>query len=274
MFKKKLNFDALPVVQNKIRFYLYKGVKYKWNSINFPTKQASENAYAAAGFRVNTSNICFSSFNRQLNGTEKDCNRVVFLFEKSKCITTKEQRKWLLLCKKHKFLPRYASVTNVMKHQALVLDVSEHSRNLMYIYLTVSRWPQEDPCMVRNTLCLVEKFGMDFFVAITFATQIRMNNMNHHFLPGNALYMKPATVDHITSTRVDYMIGLYRFIQKEGPQSGSKDRFNANTSVENQCSISMEIKAKDLLNPALVEIVRAKTDKEAEKLLKEAGLGG
>jgi len=273
MFKKKLNFKKLPAVLNKVRFYLYKGTKYKWNSINFPPKFKSENEYKKNGFDINTSEICFSSLNQQI-GSNKNSDRMVFIFEKSECITDNEMRRWLSLCKKNGFLPKYASVINIMKHKSLVLDVTKHTRNLIYTYLTVCRFPQEDPCMVRNTLTLVENFKMDFFVALTFATQILMNNMGHHFLPGQTPYMKPANVDKLDETRVDHMIGLYRFIQKEGPQQGSKTGFNANSSVSSMCKLNLEIKAKHMLHPALPAIVRAKTDKEAEKLIKAAKFGG
>jgi hypothetical protein len=273
MFKKKLNFKKLPVVLNKVRFYLYKGTKYKWNSINFPPKFKSEGEYTKNDFTVNNSTICFSSLNQQM-GKNNKCDRMVFIFEKSKCITDDEMRRWLSLCKKNGLLPRYAGVTNIMKHKSLVLDVTKHTRNLIYTYLTVCRFPQEDPNMVRNTLTLVEDFKMDFFVALTFATQILMNNMGHHFLPGISPYMKPTNVDKLDETRVEHMIGLYRFIQKGGPQRESKTSFNANSSVGSMCKINLQLKAKHMLHPALPAIVRAKTDQEAEKLIKAAKFGG
>lgn len=272
MFKDKLNFKELPVVLNQVRFYLYTDKeKYKWNSINFPPEFKKEKEYQNAGMEVNESKICFSSFNRQLNNSKY--NRIIFIFEKSKCVGDPTMKRWLTLCKRNGLLPKYASVARIMKRKSLVLDTSKHTRNLMYMYLTVCRFPQEDPCMVFNTLTLCEKYGMDFFVALVFATQIRMNNMGHHFLPGDSIYMKPKNVDMLKDIRVQDMIGLYRFIKKEGPQRGSKESFNANSSVDAQCGLTLHLKAKDLLNPMLSKIVRAKTDEKAKKLIKEAKLG-
>ncbi len=274
MFSKKLNFEKLPVVLNKVKFYLYTGGKYKWNSILFPPKYNSAGEYSKNGYELNTSKICFSSLNKQIDADNKKYNRMIFIFEKSKVIKDSEMRRWLLLCKKNGFLPKYASVANIMKHKAVVLDTEKHSRNLIYTYLTVCRFPQEDPCMVRNTLILCETFGMDFFAALVFATQILMNNMGHHFLPGDTPYMKPKTVDDLNSTKLEHMISLYRFIKKGGPHSGSANSFNANTSVAEQCSLKFTIKAKHLLNPALSSIIRTKSDKEIEKLVKAAKIGG
>jgi len=273
MFNTKLDFKELPIVLNQVRFYLYKGVKYRWNSIDFPPKYDSEEKYEENGYEINSSKICFSSLNRQMTANNS-FNRMVFIFEKSKCIEDTEMKRWLTLCKKNNFLPRYASVANIMKHKSLVLDMDAHSRNLIYTYLTVCRFPQEDPCMVRNTLALCEVFGMDFFVALTFATQIRINNMGHHFLPGDTPYMKPETVDDLNDTRLEHMIGLYRFIKNGGPAVGSASSFSANSSVKKQCTLKWALKSKDLLNPALPSIIKAETDAEAQKLIKAAKLGG
>jgi hypothetical protein len=275
MFKEKLDFSSLDYIQNQIRFYLYKDkTKYRWNSINFPPKYNSKEDYINNGMDVNSSTICFSSLNSQLNDESKDYTRMIFLFEKSKSVPRAKQKRWLALCKRNGLLPKYASVAAILKNRGIVLDITKHTRNLMYVYLTVCRFIQEDPCMVINTLTLCEDYGMDFFVALVFATQIRMNNMGHHFLPGSSIYMKPKTVDHLKNIQVQQMVGLYRFLKKQGPHVGGERSFCANTSVAAQCKIKIGLMAKDLLNPELKNIIRAKTDAEAEKLIKAAKLGG
>lgn len=272
MFKENLDFRKLDYIQNKVRFYLYKDdTPYKWNSINFPPTY-TDKEYEEHNFILNTTNICFASLPRQLkdkNGTKRtDLNRMIFIFEKSKNINEIDQRKWLLLCKHNGFLPKYASVNNIIKNKAVVLDLTKHTLNMMYVYLSVCRFIQEDPCIVRNTLILVEKYKMDFFAALVFTTQIVANNMGHHFIPGSCPYMKPKSVDDLKDISLHYMVGLYRFIQKGGPHTYDTSSFNANDMISSLCKIKVQLQAADMLNPALPKIIRS-DDAEIKQILTE-----
>ncbi len=189
----------------------------------------------------NSNTVCFYSLMKDwINASNtqlaKKINRIVYQFRPSpycanEKITNDLRIKYLMLCKKHKMLPNYIAVTKVIKHSRLHLVLGRHTRNQLYIYLTVVRQLQDEPNFVYKVMELV-KDGVDFFAAYTVACQLGMSNMNHHFIPreDNTSYMgqSVATVRILLRT----MVGLYKVLhEKQETEYSNGSGFDCNTTI-------------------------------------------
>ena len=150
-----------------VRFYLYKDEKpYSKNRINFPENKIADpfnrykfTEYKNLGFIVNTNTACFAGLPTQL-GLRKEtyskpdaegCNRIIYFPEiNSKLIKIEHIKKWYEIAKKYKLLPEYFNVEDALENKAVVFDVTAHSLNTLYMYLTIVRCLTEEPSYVKN----------------------------------------------------------------------------------------------------------------------------
>ena len=169
--------------QDYVEYYLYKDdrpIKEKY--IPFPEDSHKNHPSTKSN---NGTRDCFSSL---LDYKKKHPlnNRLCFEFSdegaRVKLDPTKRKR-WLFLSRVNGFLPRYTSVGYTLAKNKFVLDLSKHSPNELYVYLTTLRSMVAEPNHVSNLLKLVDTFSFDYFTATVVAAKLSYGNSNHHFLP-------------------------------------------------------------------------------------------
>ncbi len=214
----------------------------------------------------NSNTVCFHSLMKDwINASNNQCakkiNRIVYKFRPApycanEKITNELRIKYLMLCKKHKMLPNYVAVTKVIKHSRIHLVLGRHTRNQLYVYLTVVRQLQDEPNFVYKVMELV-KDGVDFFAAYIVACQLGMSNMNHHFIPkeDNTSYIGQSVTEAQIFFRT--MWGLYKVLHEDKKQEvhyNTGSGFNCNTTIK---KVGTNILSLPLIDAVGIDFERA-----------------
>lgn len=102
-------------------------------------------------------------------------------------LTKKEIKRWVTLCKKNKLLPKIVS-KNYIESGIIDLSLTDIDTNFLYIYLCASRYPQEEPFIIKGLLHMVKDLKMGFFTALGVVHYYCGTNTGHSILPYSRLY--------------------------------------------------------------------------------------
>lgn len=247
--------------------------KYPWNSINNPyyflNTEYKDFAALKGTLELILNTACFSALGSHMlkKGNEKH-NRILYIFEKHGELSNKECLRWLLLAKQNKFLPRYTNIKKVLQNSNAVFDYSNITFNLLYVYLTIVRMLVEEPKFIKNVLVLVDKYKVNYFAAFVAAKYYGFNNFGHAFCTPSNSYPNIKKPDELKKLQLNKILGLYRFIQQNGPDmTENAKRFSATNKVANMSSTAMLLDINKLINLNIDNVLKAPTDKEAETLL-------
>jgi hypothetical protein len=137
----------------------------------------------------NTNTACFAELPGMLKmffSHNKVCaNRLLYKVSFTKPnsnLTKTEIRKWAALCKKEFLLPGYAE-KHFVKDGNLVIRLENLDINTLYIYLSMARYCEDEPYIIKTTLYFVEELGMRFLPALTLALACTGYGMGHAILP-------------------------------------------------------------------------------------------
>ena len=118
-------------------------------------------------------------------------------------------------------------------------------------------------------LVLVDKYKINYFAAFVAAKYYGFNNFGHAFCSPSNSYPGTNKPDTLNKLQLSRILGLYRFIQQDGPdmEKGAK-RFSATNKVASMATTALLIDINKLINLNIDDVLTAKNDKEAETLLK------
>ena len=271
---KDFTTHNIQITDYRVSYCLFKDTKkYPWNSINNPYHflNTEYKDFAALNDKLERvfNKACFSGLGlyMQKEGNE-DYNRIIYIFNKHSSLSKEECLRWLLLAKQNKFLPRYTSIKKVLQHSNVVFDYSNITFNLLYVYLTIIRMLVEEPKFIKNMLVLVDKYKVNYFAAFIAAKYYGFNNFGHSFCSPSNGYPAISKPNELKKLQLNRILGLYRFIQQNGPDmvKGSK-RFSATNKVASMSSSNMLLDINKLVGLDIEDVLNASTDKEAKTLL-------
>jgi len=280
---------------DSVRYFFYIDKEdYPSNRITFPEVindkkpihaldvKSMEN-YTKLGFIPNNNTACFASLPRQLglakgfnNPSAKDCTRVIYYPNIHHSITDDSLTHWLTLAKKNDLLPKYCNIKDIVTNKAIVLDVTAHNLDMLFIYLCMVRFLAADPSYVLSVLKLTSKYKVSFLVALLFFTYVNASSLLHHFLPVSSVYIKPKAISHFTNIDLGIVIGLRKFIQKsstfkKGDVQSDTGTFKTGVAIT-KLSESLRIDATKLKSsyiPKIVKLANFEKSKELHKKLKK-----
>lgn len=251
-----------------VKYYIYKdNEKY---SAWFTKTDVKDKKY-----RVNTTTCCFSQLSQMLTTFSKEHtewpNRLLFLcdfkkHDKSKYHTTYGERCWwITICKKYKLLPTYIN-NEFAKSGNLILKIDTLTLNIIYLYLTVARYLQEEPYFIKAIKYLIDIEYIDFYTAFAVASRCCICNKGHHIIPvckKYPLYNKHNDINSINTYDLTNIIRLKKFLNGEGfkKRIPIKDKkvgsFNSYFDLHKQLAeINVEettIKRKDLTSEKVIK---------------------
>lgn len=203
-----------------VEYYVYK------NNGNYSVYITEEDVKNKK-YKKNTTKCCFSQLSTLLTAFSNEHkewpNRLLFLcdFKKhgiSKYHTTYEEMCWwITTCKKYKLLPDYINY-EFAKTGNFILKIDTLDLNTIYIYLTVARYLQEEPCFVKAIKYLVDDKGMNFYTAFIVGSRCCIGNTGHHIIPVGRKYPPSGNhnnINFIASYDLKYVIRLKKFLNKE-----------------------------------------------------------
>jgi len=201
---------------------------------------------------------------------------------------------FLNLAKRHKLIPDYVPNSPIMADNTslIVLDVSNYTPAQLYLYLCTARYVQEYPMTVWTTLDLVEKYGMNFYLAFTLAHLTRSTSLGHCVFeisgPYGAVYNE-TNIDNVI-VDVSHSMALAKFARdphKYGsglvtsPKSGTsfnlqitfrniaaeifKTAYSSRSFSEYTYVKAAEVRTQDLFDEDVVAAIMAESNEESKK---------
>lgn len=271
--KESLKTQTLGMSGGIVKYFLYKDTRKRDKYLAIDTDPKKVHSLCIK----NGNNACFARMNSELTPS---MNRLWYDLSFIDAKRTQESKfiplsitlykKWLRLNIQNNFLPSYVSINRVMTQHAIVFDLHAHSKNELYVYLSVARLMLSDPDLVKNILILTEKGKISYHAAMIIATKFGMHNMNHHFLPNSAAaYGGSKNIEKFLFS-LHLMIGLYRFIKNEGKtKSPTKNMhgFNCNHTIATLSTVKHDLSIDQALDPRLSKIIKTSTEQEARSEL-------
>jgi len=243
--------------------------KYPWNSIKNPYIDETESTIEGVLSKANVAkwHASFSSLGDRLSN--KDYTRIVYYFKPHDTMSKKISLRWLILAKQHKLLPRYVNVKKIIEKNNVVFDLTKGSFNLLYAYLATVRMIVEEPAYVKNALMLVDKYKIDYYVAVVAASYFCFRNFGHSFFnPGNT-YPGLHSPDKLTKLSLKTVLGVYRFVNKDvNTIVNDSKHFSATSEVSGLSKTNAVLDINKCIGVNVLNVLKAKNDTEAEKELK------
>lgn len=174
----------------KMRYWVYDKMVVR------PGKDLLEELKAAPKELVhrNSNTDCFAEFSSlytnfvKLNGRAPDrfLYRAFFDTHPKIKVTPEEIARWVDICKKYKFMPKGTGKAFITKGY-FVVNIGIVSATLLYLYLVMARYLQEEPYFVKTVLYLLDE-GIDIYIALTVASYFTASNRGHNVINMNKLY--------------------------------------------------------------------------------------
>lgn len=222
-------------------------------------------------------NVCFSGLIGICNNANKH-NRIYYKprLEPDKNILTKDcAKEWIVIAVKNGLLPEYVKPSGIDK--GFVLNLDNLSPSLLYVYLCMIRFVEEDPDFVRSTVYLVSKKKMNMYAAIVIGTMLMCSNSGHHFFRFTKQFGVNPNINRC-SVDLKYMISLKRFIDnskkydKRLTKTASSSPgmmygagFMGQLTIEPISKVAQKVKASHVYNKHILAAINSKTDTAALK---------
>lgn len=255
------------LIASYVEYYLYREDEDVFPLINMPDPKTIENK------GKNTNVVCFAHLYREITDKYKTIqpNRIAYKFYRNPNLLKKENcLSYLKLCKEHKLLPEYVDLVKVLKLNRLHLSLEHHTRNHIYIYLSVVRHMQSDPGFVGAVLELV-KDGIDPFVAIAVGCSIAMSNSNHHFMPAEdtPYILEPFWNVNNVKVKLRSIYGLYKLLRDKKEDPIHLKAFNCNKYITSVGPSKTYMLLGNAVGKNFSEVLNASTFKKAETIFKK-----
>ena len=227
--------------------------------------------------------ICFSFLHHEI-ANNKPANRIYIVLKDDKKASVKltrhEKKAWIKMAKRYNLLPPYVNVTSI-RTRKVVFDIEHLSPSQLYMYISSFRYLREDPGFVRAMVYLVEKKGMNFYIAFVLASRVCLNQVGHNIIDVARPYANRANFDEL-KLHIKWMIALRRYSDNPKKYDERKmhyngdDRwryFNCQDSIRKACKVEATCEIPDLYNDNLIKAIESDNDKVAKKYLEGAGGG-
>lgn len=208
--------------------------------VAFSEKDTTDMSLAAfkkhSRFKENTVKFCFREFYgmfseiRQKVG--KAPNRIRYICNSKKHsnnklhLSKKEIQRWTELCKKHKLMPSNIG-KKFIEDGTFDIEISNISKNMMYLYLSVARYIQDEPHFVRAVLHMVDDLKMGFFTSFAVASKFCITNTGHHIIIEGREYSLTVKKDLNTVANFEvemlHVARLVKFVNGEDTGKKLKD---------------------------------------------------
>ena len=277
--KEDFYFNTCHTDNYNVKYILYRDdVPTKKTSISTPLKEYNCSNIKEAlqtlpknwHYAYNFTNVCFSQLLREITKTP-NVNRLFYAFKNREYLTKGQKLRWVQLAKQHGLLPNYCNVKDIATRHNITLDLSKHSAGMLYTYLSIARYMDEDPNIVLNTLVYVDKYKLHYIAAIILASKICLRGWGHCFFQPDNVY---ASKDPHQSLKLNTFLGLARFIRtnKNSPKPEfSEFSFNATNTVKALSKVQTVLKFEELLDTEVMDcLASTDTDDDAHKFIKKA----
>ena len=140
--------------------------------------------------------VCYGSLRRSLQKKYSYMFTKIGLENVARDILSKtDMITWLSLAKKHKLLPHYIRPTHVVGDMqsinAILNFKSIKNKQHLYIYLSMLRYLQEEPGLVKIVVHLVKDLKIDYFIAFAVGCYHGVRYEGHSIVPYRAPYPAP-----------------------------------------------------------------------------------
>lgn len=218
---------------------------------------------------------CFSGlvgeiYRRTLGHSKLKYNRLFCksaYVSKKTFLTPEQVEEWVELSRKHKMLPEYIKADYINQKKNVVFDISELLMSILYIYICVYRNIYEHPSFVKTVLNLIREFDMNYYIAYVMASKLCFTyGTGHHPIYTVALYGKLDEQPSDMEIPIHDMIGLYRFIsdpKRYTNKTKHNNGFNCGEIIDGITKINRFFKARELINPLIIEAILAKNDEKS-----------
>lgn len=162
--------------------------------------------------------VCFASILRNLKNSNHNMAYITINTKDGKYKLNNDIiKRWLKITKRYKMLPYYITPKCFSKNKIKTHLVLENlPPSLIFIYLSVLRYPRENPSFVKKVIHLYDNKELNFWSAFVLASYVHVTNTGHHISSYIKLNVysdyktKPADVTE--EIDISTMIGLQRMI--------------------------------------------------------------
>lgn len=183
----------------------------------------------------------------------------------------------------------------VMSTGEFIIDLEGLSPTVLYIYLSTIRNLREDPGLAKSVLYLTKEVGMNFFAAYVFASGVVLDSYGHHIFEHIRKYgmckdiydkklhcytstsLSLGDIEKAIETPIHLAIGTQRVVNSSPSKYDSREvmnlqgnhRFNCASTITGVSKVRYSANFQELFDEDIISAIMSKTDREANKFLKE-----
>ena len=176
-----------------------------------------------------------------------------------------------------------------------IIDLEGLSPTVLYIYLSTIRNLREDPGLAKSVLYLTKEVGMNFFAAYVFASGVVLDSYGHHIFEHIRKYgmckdiydkklhcytstsLSLGDIEKAIETPIHLAIGTQRVVNSSPSKYDSREvmnlqgnhRFNCASTITGVSKVRYSANFQELFDEDIISAIMSKTDREANKFLKE-----
>lgn len=206
---------------------------------------------------------CFANLPSQLDKLKDTTTIVKYQPACHKDLTNEEIARWISLNIEYKTLP--ADIQHTQEGYAI--NATDKHYSLLYVYLCMLRFMEDDHKIVKGTILLVDKYKVDFYVAFTIASKLLTHNSGHHFFYMNASWGVKLNVNN-TFVPIRWVIGLQRLVNHPHLIETVASAFEGEATIKSLCGIeNFKISYKSRNSKYIKKAIYSTTDEEAKKYI-------
>jgi len=252
-------------VRYDAEYYLYNMPKEK--RLEIPDEE-----FLKKSAKRNTNKSCFAQLR---DSFPMAYDTLLYVTRPADCVNEKLRQEWADIMVSNKFLPSYVTIENASLGK-LILDLKSDELNisLLYVHLSVWRCMREEQAFVKAYVDLYKNHRIDPFLAWAIASTWFIEGPGHNI---TGIYRRYAGSYKDMTIPMDCVIGLKRYINN--PKKYDTRDIHESLSWAGYKAIkhitdagkdfrNNSILIKDIFNDSVVNILKAKSEREENKLRK------